>query len=146
VASPSLNTILDPASFAAGVGGSLFGPLFEFNKNKRRVDVQRQQAEQFSYQYQKKVLKAFSEVDYTLAAFQTYKVESDARKRELDAALKAFKLTEARYNEGYSNYLELLNQQDNLLSAQINESIVQSQANISVVNLFKALGGGWNAK
>jgi len=146
IASPSLNTLLDPASLAAGVGGSLFGPLFEFSKNKRRVEVQKQQAEQFSYQYQKSVLRAFSEVDYTLAAFQTYKVESDARKRELDAASKAFKLTEARYNEGYSNYLELLNQQDNLLSAQINESIVQSQANISVVNLFKALGGGWNAK
>jgi outer membrane protein TolC len=39
-----------------------------------------------------------------------------------------------------------LNQQDNLFDAQLNESITQSQQNIAIVNLFKALGGGWNAK
>ena len=146
VASKSLSTIVDPSSLALGISGGLFGPLFEFGKNKRRVEVQKTRAAQFSYQYQKTVLNAFSEVDNSLAAVRTYKVEYDAKHRELDAAAKAFTLTQARYSEGYSNYLELLNQQDNLLSAQIGESITQSQSNIAVVGLFKALGGGWNAK
>lgn len=146
MASPSLNTIVDPASLALGVSGGLLGPLFEFGKNKRRVDVQKMQTAQFSFQYQKTVLNAFAEVDNSLAAVRTYKLEYSAKNRELDAASKAFVLTQARYDEGYSNYLELLNQQDNLLSAQFSESIVQGQSNIAIVNLFKALGGGWNAK
>jgi len=76
----------------------------------------------------------------------TYKVEHAAYASELAAASKAFTLTQARYDEGYSDYLELLNQQDNLFEAQLNESITQSQQNIAIVNLFKALGGGWDAK
>jgi multidrug efflux system outer membrane protein len=146
VASQSLSNIVDPESVAMGISGNLFGPIFEFGKNRRRVEVQKKRTEQLSYQYQKTVLTAFAEVDNSLASLRTYGVEHAAKSRELDAALKAFTLTQARYDEGYSNYLELLNQQDNLLSAQISESITQSQQNIAVVNLFKALGGGWNAK
>jgi outer membrane protein, multidrug efflux system len=145
-ASPQLSTIVDPESFAMGVGGGLFGPVFEFGKNKRRVEVRRAQAMQFSFQYQKTVIKAFAEVDNSLASLRTYKVEHAAYATELAAASRAFTLTQARYDEGYSDYLELLNQQDNLFEAQLNESITQSRQNIAVVELFKALGGGWNAK
>ncbi len=145
-ASPQLNTITDPESFAMGISAGLFGPVFEFGRNKRRVEVRKAQATQFSYQYQKTVLNAFAEVDNSLASLRTYKTEHAAYQAELAAASKAFNLTQARYDEGYSDFLELLNQQDNLLDAQVNESITQSQLNIAVVNLFKALGGGWNAK
>ena len=99
--------------------------------------------EQYSYQYQKTVLNAFAEVDNSLASLRLNKQEHDAYKSALDAASKAYSLTEARYYDGYTNYLELLIQQDNLFSAEFNESASQTQQNIAVVNLFKALGGGW---
>lgn len=142
-ASPELSTIVDPASLALGITGNLLGPIFEFGKNKRRVDAQRYLTEQYSYQYQKTVLNAFAEVDNSLASLSLNKQEHDAYKTALDAASKAYGLTEARYYDGYTNYLELLIQQDNLLSAEFNESASQTQQNIAVVNLFKALGGGW---
>jgi multidrug efflux system outer membrane protein len=145
VVSPQLNNLLDPGSLAMGVTGGLFGPIFEFGKNKNRVVIQKQRAEQLSFQYQKVVLNAFAEVDNSLAAIKTYEVEYAANQAELMASQKAYKLTEARYDNGYSNYLELLNQQNNLLSVQINESVTKKQQNIAVVNLFKALGGGWDA-
>jgi multidrug efflux system outer membrane protein len=145
-ASPQLSTLLDPESFAMGVSGGLFGPIFEFSKNKRRVEVQKKRAEQLSYQYQKTVLNAFAEVDNSLTSLRTYRDEHAAYATELLAASKALTLTQARYDNGYSDYLELLNQQDNLFDAQLNESITQSQQNIAIVNLFKALGGGWDAK
>lgn len=145
LASPQLSSLLDPGSSAMGASASLIGPLFEFGKNKNRVVLQKMKAEQLSLQYQKVVLNAFSEVDNSLAAIRTYKVEYEAYQAELKASQKAYKLTEARYDNGYSNYLELLNQQNNLLSVQINESLTKKQQNIAVVNLFKALGGGWDA-
>lgn len=146
LSSPELSSLVDPSALAMGIGGSLVGPIFEFNKNKRRVEVQKKKAEQLSFQYQGIVLNAFAEVDNSLASVRTYKVEHDANVRELAAASGAYELTQARYDNGFSNYLELLNQQNNLLASQTNESITQREQNIAIVNLFKALGGGWNAK
>jgi multidrug efflux system outer membrane protein len=143
MASPELSTIVDPASLAVGITGNLMGPIFQFGKNKRRVDAQKYQTEQYSYQYQKTVLTAFAEVDNSLATLRFSKLEHDAYKTALDAASKAYTLTEARYYDGYTNYLELLNQQDNLFKVEQAESSTQTQQNIAVVNLFKALGGGW---
>jgi len=143
MASPELSTIVDPASLAVGITGNLMGPIFQFGKNKRRVDAQKYQTEQYNYQYQKTVLTAFAEVDNSLATLRFSKQEHDAYKTALDAASKAYGLTEARYYEGYTNYLELLNQQDNLFKVEQAESSTQTQQNIAVVNLFKALGGGW---
>jgi multidrug efflux system outer membrane protein len=145
-ATSDLATIVDPASLAFGVAGNLVGPIFEFGKNKRRVEVQRYRTDQYNYQYQKTVLNAFAEVDNSLASLRLYKMEHQAYKTALDAATKAYGLTEARYYDGYTNYLELLIQQDNLFAAEFNESNSQTQQNIAVVNLFKALGGGWDAK
>ena len=67
MATPELSTIVDPASLALGISGNLMGPVFEFGKNKRRVEAQRYRTDQFSYQYQKTVLTAFAEVDNSLA-------------------------------------------------------------------------------
>jgi multidrug efflux system outer membrane protein len=145
-ATPDLATIADPASLAFGVAGNLVGPIFEFGKNKRRVEAQRYSTEQYNYQYQKTVLNAFAEVDNSLATLRLNKLSYQAYKFALDAATKAYSLTEARYYDGYTNYLELLIQQNNLLAAEFNESVSQTQQNIAVVNLFKALGGGWDAK
>ena len=145
-ATPDLTTIVDPASLALGISGNIVGPIFEFGKNKRRVEAQRYHTDQYNYQYQKTVLTAFAEVDNSLATLRLNKQAYEAYKMALDAASKAYMLTEARYYDGYTNYLELLIQQDNLFAAEFNESSSQTQQNIAVVNLFKALGGGWDAK
>jgi multidrug efflux system outer membrane protein len=145
-ATADLATIVDPASLAMGIGGNILGPIFEFGKNKRRVEAQRYRTDEYKFQYQKTVLNAFAEVDNSLASLRLGRIEYGAYKSALDAASKAYSLTEARYYDGYTNYLELLIQQDNLFAAEFSESASQTQQNIAVVNLFKALGGGWNAK
>ncbi len=145
-ATPDLATIVDPASLALGISGGIVGPIFEFGKNKRRVEAQRFRTDQYNYQYQKTVLNAFAEVDNSLATLRLNRLAYEAYKSALDAATKAYGLTEARYFDGYTNYLELLIQQDNLFAAEFNESASKTQQNIAVVNLFRALGGGWDAK
>jgi len=143
LASPDLGTLIDPASQVMGITGNILGPVFQFGRNKRRVEAQKQLTEQYSLQYRKLVLVAFAEVDNSLASLRLSAKEHEAYQKALEAASLAYKLTEARYYDGYTHYLELLNQQDNLFRVALAESSTQTAQNLAVVNLFKALGGGW---
>ena len=67
-----------------------------------------------------------------------------ARKEQVDAATKALMLSQARYDNGYTSYLEVIIMQTNLFDAQLLESTTLQQKLNSIVSLYKALGGGWN--
>jgi multidrug efflux system outer membrane protein len=69
--------------------------------------------------------------------------EYDARKRQVAAAEKAYKLSRQRYDFGYTSYLEVLIQENFLFEAEIQESITLRQKHSAIVTLYKALGGGW---
>ncbi len=143
-ASPQLSSLLSSKGFVANGFGSLVGPLFNFGQNKQLVEVQRRQAEVAYYQYQQTVLNAFADVDNALASYRTLDEEHYQRKLQVDVASKALVLSQARYNNGYTSYLEVIIMQTNLFDAQLLESITQQQKLTAIVSLYKALGGGWN--
>jgi outer membrane protein, multidrug efflux system len=143
-ASPQLSSLLTNKGFVANGFGSLVGPLFNFGQNKQLVEVQRKQAEVAYYQYQQTVLNAFADVDNALASYRTLDEEHHQRKLQVDAASKALILSQARYDNGYTSYLEVIIMQTNLFDAQLLESTTQQQKLNAVVSLYKALGGGWN--
>ena len=64
-------------------------------------------------------------------------------KQQVDAAAKALTLSQARYDNGYTSYLEVIIMQTNLFDAQLLESTTLQQKLNSIVSLYKALGGGW---
>ena len=143
-ASPQLSSLLTNKGFVANGFGSLVGPLFNFGQNKQLVEVQRKQAEVAYYQYQQTVLSAFADVDNALASYRTLDEEHHQRKLQVDAASRALVLSQARYDNGYTSYLEVIVSQTNLFDAQLLESTTQQQKLNAVVSLYKALGGGWN--
>lgn len=143
LASPELSTLVNSNSLYNGVGGSLVGPIFAFGQNKRRVDVERKRAEQLLLQYEQVVLVAFAEVESTLGQVTYLGVEYEARKNQVEATTRALELSNQRYNTGYTSYLEVLIQETNLLDAELQESSVLQQKHNALVNLYKALGGGW---
>ncbi len=65
------------------------------------------------------------------------------RRIQAEASAKALVLTMARYDRGFTSYLEVLVQQDNLFDAQIQESAALQGKLNAVVMLYKSLGGGW---
>jgi outer membrane protein, multidrug efflux system len=142
-ASPQLSTLISNGFVANGFGG-LVGPLFNFNQNKQLVEVARRQTEELYYQYQKTALNAFADVDNALASYRSYAQQYEQLKVLVEAASKALTLTQARYDNGFTSYLEVLIQQTDLFNAQILESIVLQQKLNSIVFLYKALGGGWD--
>lgn len=142
-ASPQLSTILSSQGFVANGFGSLVGPLFNWGQNKKLVEVEKHRTDQLYYQYQLTALNAFADVDNALASYRNLSEQYAAVKLQVDAAARALTLSQARYDDGYTSYLEVIIMQTNLFDAQLQESSLLQQKLNSIVSLYKALGGGW---
>ncbi len=125
------------------VGGRLLGPIIDFGKNKRRVEIEEQKTQQALYQYENTVLTAFREVEDALSEITTYRLELAAIDRQQKAAKNANSLSKERYDKGVSSYLEVLDTERTLFNADLNQSELQQRYRNAYVNLYKALGGGW---
>ncbi len=126
-----------------GFASPQLGPIFEFNRNKRRIRVEEYRTKQLAYQYEQVCLQAFADVDNALAQFRTFAEEYDIRHAQVLAARKSLELTQARYDFGYSSYYEVLIQQNYLFDAELAESTTLQQKINAIVFLYKSLGGGW---
>lgn len=142
VASTELGSITNGGGVWS-VGGQLLGPVFDFNKNKRRVEIEEQKMQQALFQYENTILAAFREVEDALVEIATYRRELAAIDRQQKAAKNANELSKERYDKGVSSYLEVLDTERTLFSAKLQLSDLQQQYLNAYVNLYKALGGGW---
>ncbi len=138
----------DLSTFTTGgmawsVGGTLLGPLFQWGKNKRRVEQATYLAEAARLNYEYTVLQAFKDVEDALISIETLKEELIAQKSRMDAAKNAEMLSNERYDKGVTSYLEVLESQRQSFDAQLSYSTVRSELLISYIDLYKALGGGW---
>jgi multidrug efflux system outer membrane protein len=124
-------------------GGRLLGPIVDFGKNKRRVEIEEQKTRQALYQYENTVLTAFREVEDALVEIDTYRKELAAVDRQQKAAKNANDLSKERYDKGVASYLEVLDTERTLFSAELQQSDLQQRYRNAYVNLYKALGGGW---
>ena len=128
-----------------GVNASLVAPLFNAGRNKRRVEIELARAEQALRQYELAVLLAFEEVEDALIAVRTLEDEFRARTNQVNSARSAATLSRARYDGGVTSYLEVLDSERSLFTAENAASQVRRAQLISIVDLYKALGGGWDA-
>ena len=131
------------AGLGVSAGASLLGPLFEFGKNKRRVDLARAQAKEALFAYENTINQSFREVEDALISIETLKKEITAKKKETVAAMNAERLSKMRYDKGVTSYLEFLDNQRSSFDAQLGLSNIKRQTIEAYVNLYKALGGGW---
>jgi multidrug efflux system outer membrane protein len=128
------------------VGGSLFGPLIDFDKNLERVEVEKERTRQTLYFYENRVLNAFREVADALNEIQTYKRQISSVERKYTAAKNAAFLSKLRYDKGVTSYLEVLETERTHFSVGLELSELKQQFYNSYVKLYKALGGGWLSK
>lgn len=141
LASNDLSTLTDEAAWS--VGGSLVGPLFHFNQNRERVEIEKARTRQTQYRYEQTVLTAFREVEDALVEIETYREQLAAVTRKQKAAQNANALSKERYDKGVASYLEVLESERTLFSVEL-ELSETTQAYLSAyVKLYKALGGGW---
>ncbi len=146
LASSELSQFNSGEAIAWDIGAKLFGPLFDAGMSKRRVEIEKARTEQLLKQYEKTVQQALREVEDALVGIRTRGDELAARARQLDAARSAAMLSHSRYDGGVTSYLEVLDSERSLFNAELAESITRRNQLIAVVELYKALGGGWTAE
>lgn len=142
VASNDLSTLTSNSGIW-NIAGGVTGPLFAFNKNKRRAEIEIAKTEQSRLRYEKTSLNAFGEVEDALVAVSTYAREYEARARQVEASRGATRLSRERYDSGFTNYLEVLDNERTLLDAELQASTTLERQLQASVMLYKALGGGW---
>ena len=132
-------------SFSWSIGGSLLGPLIDFGKSRSAQEAQEASARAALGTYEQTVLQAVREVDDALVAIRTSKDAYLQRGIQTKAARNAGRLSHARYDEGVTSYLEVLDIERSLFDAEIGYSTNRELYLTSIVQLYKALGGGWEA-
>jgi NodT family efflux transporter outer membrane factor (OMF) lipoprotein len=134
--------IADPVGIFS-VGGSILAPLFEGGRLRAQADVAAARRDQAAYAYRKVALNSFREVEDALAAVQRTREQEVVLRQQRDALARALLQAMNRYQAGYSSYLEQLDAQRGLLSADLSLVQASNDRMSATVSLFQALGGGW---
>jgi NodT family efflux transporter outer membrane factor (OMF) lipoprotein len=133
----------DPATLFS-LGGSILAPVYQGGRLRAQADVAASRRDQAAFAYRKLALNAFREVEDTLAALQRTGEQEAALRHQRDALARALAQAGNRYRAGYSSYLEELDAQRGLLSAELLLVQVNADRLSAAVNLYQALGGGWS--
>jgi multidrug efflux system outer membrane protein len=143
-ASPQLSQFFsDPASYGVG-GAGLTGPLLNSQFLGFQQEAAEAQAKQALAQYEQNVLTAFREVEDALVAVRTARDQNKAQQQQVAALQSALRLAELRYKSGLANYLDVLVARRSLFEAELALTGSRRLHLVSVVQLYKALGGGWS--
>jgi multidrug efflux system outer membrane protein len=143
VASPALSKLLLSGS-EFGVGGlGLAGPLLNAQSlgfDQRAVEAQ---ARQVLAQYEQTILVAFKEVEDALVAVRTFDAQRKAQEEQVEALRSALHVADLRYKGGITSYVDVLLAKRTLFDAEFALTATRRLHLVSVVQLYKALGGGW---
>lgn len=137
-----LNLTQAAASFYT-LGPQIKWGLLNYPATKATIRTYEARRDQQYLTYQKTVLTAFQDVENALTAYGKEKEVYSALEEEVRQHEKAAHIAMTRYTTGLSNFLDVLDAQRSLYTAQ--DALVQSRAALSIdlIALYKALGGGW---
>jgi len=138
-----LSTALGNPVGLFSLGGSVLAPIFDGDRLRAQADAATARRDQAAFAYRRTALTAFREVEDALAGVRRTEEQAGALAAQVDAARGALRNATNRYRAGYSAYLEQLDAQRSLLTAEL--SLVQAENDrlASAVALYGALGGGW---
>jgi len=125
--------------------GSITQPIFEGGKLRAQLELSKAQQDELVLTYQKTILGAFRDVSNALIAVNKTRAAREQQQKLVDAAQDATRLARVRYQGGASSYLEVLTNDSNLFTAQLNLISAEQAEALSLVQLYQALGGGWQA-
>lgn len=123
---------------------SVTGPIFNASALGYQVKATEAQAQAAIAQYRKTVLTAFKEVEDALIAFQKAGEQRTAQEQQVKALQSAYSLADFRYQGGRASYLDVLTAQRSLFDSELALARTRKTQLNSVVQLYKALGGGWS--
>jgi multidrug efflux system outer membrane protein len=141
--SGSIGAAFNPTNLIYSALGNLVAPIFGGGQLRQGVKKTEAQKEQMLYAYQLSILNALGEVSNALLQVGKLGEIVKSQQATVDAAQTAFDLSNQLYNAGYASYLDVIQAQQLLFSAQLALSQSQSDELTSVITLYSSLGGGW---
>ena len=141
--SPELSAFTSGGDVAWGIAAGLTGPLFHGGQLRAQYAQARAVRDQFALQYQASVLNAFQEISDALISAEKSASARTQQSRAVEAYKIAVRISMERYRMGSADYYEVLQEQQLLFPAE--KTLAQFQLNqlLAVVQLYRALGGGW---
>lgn len=118
-------------------------PVFNRRALRTQLEVAEGQKEQAALRFQQTLLTAGQEVSNAIYSLSVFKERLSIKEKEFKAYQEAFEYSEELLKNGMADYLEVLNAQENVLNTQLEVVTNKLQVLESSVDLYRALGGGW---
>jgi len=141
--SPQLSE-LTGAGKAWTLGGDLAGPIFTGGRLKNQYNASLAQRDQAKISFEKAVTQAFGEVSTSLSAHSQLANAYREQLASVDAYRESVRLSTIRYDSGLSSYLDIIDAQIQMYPAESASVNYDLGRKLALVNLYQALGGGWN--
>jgi multidrug efflux system outer membrane protein len=141
--SPELSAFTAGSANAWNVGGNMMGPLFQGGRLRAQYRGAKAKFDEAKAAYQQSLLIAFREVSDALISRQKLAEARVYDEQAVVALTESVQLATQRYLTGKSSYFEVLQAQQELYPAQRAQVQALTGELISVVQLYRALGGGW---
>jgi multidrug efflux system outer membrane protein len=143
VGGDSWSSIFDPAGKTIYGLGTLAQPLFEGGKLRGQLQLSQETKQEMVLSYQKAIAGAFRDVSNALIALKKQREYREQQEKLVAAAQDSTRLARLRYQGGSTGYLEVLTTDSTLFQAQLNLVSAQQGEALTIVQLYGALGGGW---
>lgn len=140
----SIGTSLSSTPLSFSLGPSVRWTLFDGGGIRSQITVEDAILEQALLTYEQTVLRAIEEVETAMTTFIEQRIRLESVERSAASAREAFDLARGVYREGLIDLQDLLLVQTELLQAEAQVAEASGLASQNLVNLYKALGGGWD--
>ncbi|GAB3511461.1 TolC family protein [Spirosoma knui] len=139
-----ISTLANPASIAAGLLGGLSAPVFNrrFLKANYRGTVA--QSREAFFRYSQTIQTSFSEVATSLRGVENYRQVAELQAQEVNVLRQAVTTSNDLFASGYASYLEVITAQRSVLEAELALINTKRAQFLSLTDLYRSLGGGWN--
>jgi outer membrane protein, multidrug efflux system len=137
------SVLFSPASLAFGLLGGVTAPILNRKVLKAGQKRSQAQAQEALYAYNKIVINAFQEATLSMRTMANLKKIGTLKEQESRTLQEGVSISNDLFVAGYANYLEVITAQRSVLAAELEQTTIQQQRFITLVNLYRTLGGGW---
>ena len=141
--STQVATLFAPGANFWSVGSALLTPIFTAGKIAGQVQSAEAVQKAAVANYQRSILSGFREFENALVSSNKTKLQKESQSKRVAAVQNYFNLSRIRYDEGYTDYITVLDSIRQLFDAQIELIQAQSANFTATIGLYRAMGGGW---
>ena len=143
VATIHSNKLFDSDSTTWLIGGDALAPIFTFGAIEGQVMTAEATQREALYRYQQAIISSFRDVEDALVATTKGRESQEAKGRRVSALENYARLAKNQYDAGTTSYLQVLDANRSLFSSQLDYVQTQSKVLTSLVDVYRAMGGGW---